>query len=93
MPSTTSIDRGDVVLATLPFSDLLGIKKRPAVVISALHPSTDLILLPLTSQLAHLLPGEFPLEDWKGAGLLYPSALNAGSSRWKRPLWVAAWAN
>ena len=44
----TSYDQGDVVLATLPFSDLSGIKKRPAVVVSVPHPSVDLLLLPLT---------------------------------------------
>ena len=54
MPSMTSYDRGDVVLATLPFSDLTEVKQRPAVVISAPHPSVDLLLLPLTSQLEHL---------------------------------------
>ena len=50
MPNMTSDDRGDVVLATLPFSNLTGIKQRPAVVVSAPHPSVDLLLLPLTSQ-------------------------------------------
>jgi mRNA interferase MazF len=50
----TSYERGDVVLATLPFSDLTGLKKRPAVVVSAPHPSVDLVLLPLTSQLENL---------------------------------------
>ncbi len=29
MPNMTSYDRGDVILAILPFSDLSGIKKRP----------------------------------------------------------------
>lgn len=57
MPNMTSYDRGDVVLATLPFSDLTGIKQRPAVVVSAPHPSVDLLLLPLTSQLEHLQLG------------------------------------
>lgn len=78
MPNTTSYDRGDVVLAILPFSDLTGIKQRPAVVISAPHPSVDLLLLPLTSQLDHLQPGEFALADWKTAGLLFPSAVKRG---------------
>ena len=50
---------GDVVLAILPFSDPSGIKKRPAVVVSAQRPSVDLLLLPLTSQTQHLQPGEF----------------------------------
>jgi|SRR6185437_11298997 len=78
MPNTTSFDRGDVVLATLPFSDLSGIKKRPAVVVSTTHPSVDCFLLPLTSQLSNLQPGEFALVDWKSAGLLYPSVVKRG---------------
>lgn len=78
MPNMTSYDRGDVVLATLPFSDLTGIKQRPAVVVSAPHPSVDLLLLPLTSQLDPLQPGEFALADWKAAGLLFPSAVKRG---------------
>ena len=78
MPSMTSYDRGDVVLATLPFSDLTGVKQRPAVVISAPHPSVDLVLLPLTSQLEHLQFGEFTLADWENAGLLFPSAVKRG---------------
>ncbi len=78
MPNMTNYDRGDVVLATLPFSDLTGIKQRPAVVVSAPHPSVDLLLLPLTSQLDHLQPGEFALADSKAAGLLFPSAVKRG---------------
>ena len=78
MPSMTSYDRGDIVLAILPFSDLTGIKQRPAVVVSAPHPSIDLLLLPLTSQFQHLQPGEFALADWKAAGLLFPSAVKRG---------------
>ncbi len=78
MPSMTSYDRSDIVLATLPFSDFTGMKQRPAVVVSAPHPSVDLLLLPLTSQLEHLQPGEFALADWKGAGLLFPSAVKRG---------------
>lgn len=78
MPSMTSFDRGDVVLATLPFSDLTGMKKRPAVVGSAPHPSVDLFLLPRTSQLENLQSGEFALVDWIGAGLLFPSVVKRG---------------
>lgn len=78
MPNMTSYDRGDIVLAILSFSDLTGIKQRPAVVVSAPHPSVDLLLLPLTSQLDHLQPGEFALADWKTAGLLFPSAVKRG---------------
>jgi len=78
MPSMTSYDRGDVVLAVLPFSDLTGMKKRPVVVVSVPHPSADLFLLPPTSQLENLQPGEFALGAWKEAGLLFPSAVKRG---------------
>lgn len=77
MPNMTSYDRGDVVLAILPFSDLSGIKKRPAVV-SAQRPSVDLLLLPLTSQTQNLQPGEFVLQEWQETGILFPSAVKRG---------------
>ena len=78
MPNMTSYDRGDVVLAILPFSDLTGIKQRPAIVVSTPHPSVDLLLLPLTSRLEHLQPGKFALTDWTAAGLLFPSVVKRG---------------
>ncbi len=78
MPNTTSYERGDVVLADLPFSDLSGLKKRPAIVVSAAHPSVDLFLLPLTSQIENLQPGEFLIQNWREAGLLFPSAIKRG---------------
>jgi mRNA interferase MazF len=74
----THYERGDVVLADLPFSDLTGMKRRPAVVVSAAHPSIDLFLLPLTSQTEHLQPGEFLIEDWDAAGLVARSAVKRG---------------
>lgn len=78
MPNMTSYDRGDVVLAILPFSDPSGIKKRPAVVVSAQRPSVDLLLLPLTSQTQNLQPGEFVLQEWQETGTLFPSAVKRG---------------
>jgi mRNA interferase MazF len=74
----TSYERGDVVLADLPFSDLSGMKRRPAVVISAPHPSVDVVLLPISSQIQNPQPGEFVLTDWQGAGLLFPSIVKRG---------------
>jgi mRNA interferase MazF len=74
----TIYDRGDVVLAELPFSDLSGMKRRPAVVVSAAHPSIDLFLLPLTSQTEHLQPGESVLEGWRAAGLVSRSVVKRG---------------
>lgn len=74
----TTYDRGEIVLVDLPFSYLSGVKRRPAVVVSAPHPSIDLFLLPITSQIEHLQPGEFVIQNWKEAGLLFPSALKRG---------------
>jgi mRNA interferase MazF len=74
----TSYDRGDIVLASLPYSDLSGIKRRPAVIVSEPHPSVDVFLLPLTSQIEMLMPGEFVLQNWQEAGLLFPSAVKRG---------------
>jgi mRNA interferase MazF len=74
----TTYDRGDVVLAALPFSDLSGVKRRPAVVVGAPHPSVDLLLLPITSQTERLQPGEFVLQHWQESGLLFPSAIKRG---------------
>jgi mRNA interferase MazF len=65
----------DVVLVRYPFSDASSSKVRPAVVVSAPHPSRDLFVVPLTSRTSGLLSGEFILTDWAGAGLNVPSAL------------------
>ena len=54
--------RGDVLLVRYPFTDLSGVKVRPAVVIQAPHPSQDNFVVPLTSRLIALQPGEFALE-------------------------------
>lgn len=79
MPPTTSYSFGDIVLIPFPFTDLTGIKRRPAVVVSterynAARP--DLITMAVTSQ---ALPagsvGEVQVKDWKGAGLIKPSVV------------------
>lgn len=77
MPSTTIYSFGDVVLVAFPFTNLLTTKKRPAIVIShttyqAARP--DIILMAITSQTRSApMIGEFPLQDWQGAGLAKPS--------------------
>lgn len=73
-----SFSKSEVVLVRYPFSDLSGVKVRPAVVVSAPHRSSDLLVVPLTSRTASLLPGEFVLADWRAAGLNVPSALKRG---------------
>ncbi|HEY2988340.1 MAG TPA: type II toxin-antitoxin system PemK/MazF family toxin [Candidatus Binatia bacterium] len=75
MPSSL---KNDIVLVRYPFSDLSGAKVRPAVVVSAPHVSEDIFLVPLTSRVASLLPGEFLLVDWTRAGLNVPTAAKRG---------------
>jgi mRNA interferase MazF len=65
-------------LVQYPFTDLSGTKVRPAVAVHAPHPSPDLIIVPLTSQISSLFPGEFVLADWAAAGLHLPTAVKRG---------------
>lgn len=70
--------RGDVLLVPFPFSDLSATKVRPAVVISSRqYHSTqpDLLLAAITSK-GSAAPDlfDYPLSDWRSAGLHYPSA-------------------
>ena len=67
--------RAETVLVPYPFSDLSSTKVRPAIVVSAAYPSSDVIVVPLTSRTNDLLPGEFILQDWKAAGLNVASTL------------------
>ena len=88
--SCMQFKRGDVVLVPFPFSDLSTTKVRPAVVVSsALYHSTepDLLLAALTSDGCLLSavtlatgPFDYCLNDWRTAGLRYPSALKPGYS-------------
>lgn len=70
--------RGSVILVRFPFSDLTSSKVRPAIVVSAAHPSQDLLIVPLTSRTDRLQPGEFAMQDWRGAGLNVPSTVKRG---------------
>lgn len=80
MPITT-LSRGDVVLLDLPFSDLTGFKRRPALVISNekyLGSTLDLIICAVTSNLkAVRFPGSTQVLEWQEAGLLRPSVITA----------------
>lgn len=79
MPTTTGFEFGDIVLVRFPFTDQLGSKQRPAVVVSstAYHRQRpDLILMAVTSQVQRAAGfGDTPLQDWQAAGLLKPSAI------------------
>jgi mRNA interferase MazF len=68
----------DIVLVRYPFSDLQVSKVRPAIIVSALHISQDVFIVPLTSRITNLLPGEFVLENWKESGLNLASTVKRG---------------
>lgn len=79
MPSTTDYNFGQTVLVQFPFTDQIGLKRRPAVVVSSSNyhrQRPDLILLAITSQLREV-PDLFDVlvSDWRAAGLLRPSAI------------------
>jgi mRNA interferase MazF len=73
-----SYSRGSVILVRFPFSDLTSSKVRPAIVVSASHPSQDILIVPVTSKIDRLLPGEFAIRDWQAAGLNIASAVKRG---------------
>lgn len=76
MPSTTSCDRGDVVLVRFVFADEHGAKRRPVLVLSGTdyHAGRqEVIVAALTSNISRLLPGDYLITDWQGAGLPRPS--------------------
>jgi mRNA interferase MazF len=73
-----SFSRNEVLLIKYPFTDLSASKVRPAVTVHAPHPSQDLLVVPLTSQIASLTPGEFLLSNWTAAGLHVPTTVKRG---------------
>jgi mRNA interferase MazF len=64
--------RNDVVLLPIPFTDLTSRKVRPAVVIG--RNGADLFLVPISSVLANT---DFPLKEWREAGLNVPCGIKA----------------
>ena len=64
--------RNDVVLLPIPFTDLTSRKVRPAVVIG--KSGADLFLVPISSVLANT---DFPITEWRAAGLNVPSGIKA----------------
>ncbi len=64
--------RNDVVLLLIPFSDLTSRKVRPAVVVG--RNGSDLFLVPISSVLSNT---DFPLKEWRAAGLNVPCGIKA----------------
>lgn len=77
-PSTTTYRRGDVVLLPFPYTDQSSVKRRPAVIRSITDYNVrraDVIVAPITSNLATGQSDDIALNDWSTAGLLKPSAV------------------
>jgi len=68
----TGFEPGDVILVPFPFSDLSGVKKRPALVLAVAERLQEMVCLMLTS-----LPGrgglDHSVQSWQSAGLLKPT--------------------
>lgn len=64
MTSSMNCSRNDVVLLPIPFTDLTSRKVRPAVVLG--RNGADLFLAPISSVLSNT---DFPVQDWRAAGL------------------------
>ena len=64
--------RNDIVLLPIPFTDLTSRKVRPAVVIG--KNGADLFLVPISSVLTNT---DFPIIEWRAAGLNVPSGIKA----------------
>jgi mRNA interferase MazF len=72
----TACRRGDVVLVGFVFSDESGRKLRPAVVISSSaynRGRKEVVVAAITSNVRRRLFGDHRIEDWRNAGLLFPS--------------------
>jgi mRNA interferase MazF len=77
------MDRGQIVLASFLYSDLIGMKRRPACVVSsaAYNSGPDVILAMVTSRRTRFqvpTPGDVVVTEWQGAGLSTPSVIRAG---------------
>lgn len=81
MQSTMSPKRGDVVLVPFPFSDLSGIKNRPALVVSddKYNAATnDVIVAQITGNVSGQPRfGDYQITGWQAVGLRAPSLVRA----------------
>ena len=74
----TGHKRGGIILVEFGFSEGHGPKKRPALIVSSppYHAGREeVIVAAITSNVRRLLFGDTKLEQWKAAGLLFPSVV------------------
>ncbi|MFT5206974.1 MAG: mRNA interferase MazF [Candidatus Omnitrophota bacterium] len=72
----TNYKQGDIVLLEFIFSERVGAKKRPALILSSdiYHQSRqEIIVAAITSNIKRNLVGDSMISDWKKAGLPKPS--------------------
>ena len=72
----TNYKRQDMVLVDFGFSEETGSKKRTALIISSEHyhqSRQEVIVMAVTSDIKRILFGDTRVDQWKEAGLLYPS--------------------
>jgi len=80
----TNYEPGEVILIPFPFTDLMTVKKRPALIVSSKafnQTLDDLIVVAITSQKPFdLKPDEYliPDVDQQAAGLPKPSKIKSG---------------
>lgn len=78
----SSVEEGDIVLASLPQADGQ-IKMRPALVLRQVPPFNDFLLCGISSQLRHAVPGldliiDISHPDFQQSGLTVPSLVRTG---------------
>ena len=64
--------KNNVVLLPIPFTNLKSLKVRPAIVIG--RNGADLFLVPISSVFSNT---DFPVKEWRAAGLNVPSGVKA----------------
>lgn len=74
--SMTSFRQGELVLVKFVFTEGVGFKKRPALIVSSdeYHKSrNEVVIAAVTSNIERELVGDTEIKEWKKANLLYPS--------------------
>ena len=78
MQSTTSYNRGDVVLVNFVFAEETGSKRRPVLLLSSdqyMKGRKEVVVSAITSNTRRILVGDYLMADWEEAGLLFPSVV------------------
>ena len=76
----TNYKQGDIVLVDFGFSEGIGAKRRPALIISGndYHNSRqEVIVVAITRNIERVLFGDTKIGKWEEAGLMYPSLVTA----------------